>query len=220
MCLWFEVEYVRHVEVYEDLLVESQSDLVMYPDSLIEIAWIASGGKPGRQISSIYAWSFFGYVYEAIYSTLFMNNLRFPKSPTSARICRTAAWNMQQVDPPWRINISDLARNNKSVKASHFSATVYLSRNWDHSQILSFNLSREYFGRRAYGINNASEVYFRKTLKELTVQEIAILCVLSDGPFYYSKRGRHVFLPRVNEVLAQLPEAEPLTAIPAGLFQD
>jgi penicillin-binding protein 1A len=52
--------------------------------------------------------------------------------------------------------------------------------------ILYLYLNQIYFGQGAYGIGMASETYFRKTVKDLTLQEMAILAGLPKAPSAYS----------------------------------
>ncbi len=52
--------------------------------------------------------------------------------------------------------------------------------------ILYLYLNQIYFGQGAYGISMASEIYFRKPVKDLKLEEIAILAGLPKAPSAYS----------------------------------
>ncbi|WP_420825173.1 penicillin-binding protein 1A [Thiospirillum jenense] len=49
-------------------------------------------------------------------------------------------------------------------------------------QILELYLNKIFFGHRAYGISAAAEFYYRKTLPQLTIAEIAMLAGLPKAP--------------------------------------
>lgn len=53
-------------------------------------------------------------------------------------------------------------------------------------QIIYLYLNQIYFGQGAYGVAMASETYFRKQLKDLTVPEMALLAGLPQAPSRYT----------------------------------
>jgi penicillin-binding protein 1A len=71
-------------------------------------------------------------------------------------------------------------------KAQELVLAVWLERKFTKKQILSLYLNRVYFGEGAYGIEAASERYFNKPAKDLTVGESALLAGLMKGPSRYS----------------------------------
>ena len=56
---------------------------------------------------------------------------------------------------------------------------------WSKNKILEVYLNRIYFGNRAYGIGMAALKYFNKSLKDLSLEEIAYLAALPKGPANY-----------------------------------
>jgi penicillin-binding protein 1A len=53
-------------------------------------------------------------------------------------------------------------------------------------QILEVYMNQIYLGQRAYGFSSAAEIYFGKTLKDLTVAEAAMLAGLPKAPSAYN----------------------------------
>jgi penicillin-binding protein 1C len=60
-----------------------------------------------------------------------------------------------------------------------------LERSLSKREILEQYLNRVYYGNGAWGIEQASRVYFRKAAAELSVGEAATLAVLPRGPTHY-----------------------------------
>ena len=75
-------------------------------------------------------------------------------------------------------------------------------------QILKLYLDRAYLGGGAFGVEAASQFYFGKSVREITVAEAAMLAGLFKAP---TKFAPHINLPasraRANEVLSNLVEA-------------
>ena len=69
-----------------------------------------------------------------------------------------------------------------SRKLKELAIAVKLSREYSKDQILEFYLNTVYFGRGAYGIQAASQAYFRKDVSKLTVGEGAVLAALLRAP--------------------------------------
>src|SRR5579872_315932 len=59
---------------------------------------------------------------------------------------------------------------------------VYLETRYSKDQILSFYLNRVYFGAGVYGIEAASERYFDKPARQLTLTEAAVLAGIVRAP--------------------------------------
>jgi len=59
---------------------------------------------------------------------------------------------------------------------------LWLERKFSKTQILELYLNRVYFGAGAYGIEQASQRYFGKSAKQLTVAEAALLAGLVKSP--------------------------------------
>ena len=98
-------------------------------------------------------------------------------------------------------------------KAQELVLAVWLEHKFSKKQILSLYLNRVYFGEGAYGIEAASQRYFNKPAKDLTVGEAALLAGLMKGPSRYSpvsatdraERRATIVLDRMVETKAITP---------------
>ena len=63
---------------------------------------------------------------------------------------------------------------------------IWLEARYSKEQILTLYLNRVYFGGGAYGIEGASERYFKKAARNLTLSEAAMLAGLLKAPSHYS----------------------------------
>jgi penicillin-binding protein 1A len=75
---------------------------------------------------------------------------------------------------------------NMRRKAQELILAVWLETKFTKDEILALYLNRVYFGAGAYGIEAASQRYFDKEAKELTLGEAALLAGLLKGPSRYS----------------------------------
>jgi len=91
-----------------------------------------------------------------------------------------------------------LAKNLYDLKSSHETAfdtairkirewitAIQIEKNFTKKEILELYLNVSYFGRSAYGIESASEVYFGKKASELTLPEAALFIALLKSPEHY-----------------------------------
>ena len=105
-----------------------------------------------------------------------------------------------------------LGHDDKSVfdtitrKIREFISAIQLEKSFTKEEILEFYLNVVYFGRGAYGVASASQVYFGKPPADLTLGEAATLIALLKGPAYYDPKGRHPDLAqqRRSIVLGQM----------------
>lgn len=67
--------------------------------------------------------------------------------------------------------------------------TFEIERKFTKDQILQFYLNEIPYGMNAYGIQAASQTYFNKDVKDLTLAEAALLAALPKAPTYYSPYG-------------------------------
>ncbi|WP_299008801.1 transglycosylase domain-containing protein [uncultured Caulobacter sp.] len=110
-------------------------------------------------------------------------------------IARSAIWNATH-DGPQRGGSTitqQLARNlflspaqNYRRKAQELILAVWLEMKFSKKQILALYMNRVYFGAGAYGIEAASQRYFNKPAKDLSVGEAALLAGMMKGPARYS----------------------------------
>ncbi len=61
-----------------------------------------------------------------------------------------------------------------------------IEKNFTKQQILYLYLNQIYFGQRAYGIEAASRTHFRKSVKEISIAEAALLAGLVKAPSSYA----------------------------------
>lgn len=66
-----------------------------------------------------------------------------------------------------------------------------IERKYSKDEILDFYLNEVPYGSNAYGIESASETFFKKEAKDLTLDEAALLASLPKAPTYYSPYNIH-----------------------------
>lgn len=64
--------------------------------------------------------------------------------------------------------------------------TIRLEMFYSKEEILTGYLNTIYYGRGAYGVKEASLLYFNKDASDLTIAEAAMLAAIPKGPTYYS----------------------------------
>ncbi len=69
--------------------------------------------------------------------------------------------------------------------------SIEIERSFTKDQILKLYLNEIPYGSVAYGIESASQTFFGKSAKDLTLSESALLASLPKGPTYYSPYGNH-----------------------------
>jgi membrane peptidoglycan carboxypeptidase len=72
-----------------------------------------------------------------------------------------------------------------SRKLNEFFIALKIGRSMSKDDILTNYLNTIYFGRNAYGIEAASQIYFGKSVSDLTVSEGAFLAGIINGPNLY-----------------------------------
>lgn len=69
--------------------------------------------------------------------------------------------------------------------------TLELERRYEKDQILEWYLNQIPFGPNIYGAESASQTYFNKPAKELSLAEAASLAAMIQAPSYLSPYGQH-----------------------------
>jgi len=64
--------------------------------------------------------------------------------------------------------------------------SIQIEKRYTKDEILGLYLNQAYFGTRAYGLEAASQTYFRKAASELNIAEAALLASLPKAPSLYS----------------------------------
>lgn len=88
-----------------------------------------------------------------------------------------------------------------------------IEKKYKKDEILEMYLNIIYFGNNCYGIENASNYYFSKTTKELTLAESALLAGMIKSPSKYSPiKNYNNAISRRNLVLSQMLEDKKISA--------
>lgn len=106
-----------------------------------------------------------------------------------------------------------LARNvylnrDKTIQRKVLEAiyAIKIDKKYDKDQILDAYLNQVPYGSNIYGIETASENFFGKPAKELTLDEAAMLAAFTKAPTYYSPYGNHrdALIKRQKEILKKI----------------
>ena len=91
-------------------------------------------------------------------------------------------------------------------KVQEIILTLELEQKYSKDQIFEWYLNQIPFGQNAYGIESASQTYFGKTAKDLSVPESAVLTAMIAAPSYYSPYGpnKEELLKRKDWVLERM----------------
>lgn len=91
-------------------------------------------------------------------------------------------------------------------KIKELLVAIELEKRYSKDEILNLYLNQIPYGGNAYGIEAASQTFFRKKTKDLTLAEAAALVSLPNAPSYYSPWGNHLneLLARKDSVLQQM----------------
>ena len=78
--------------------------------------------------------------------------------------------------------------NNKNIKRkiNEMMLARQLEKEYSKKEILEMYVNTIYFGRNAYGIETAANVYFNKSASELTISESAVLAGMIKAPNNYA----------------------------------
>ncbi|HUW64620.1 MAG TPA: PBP1A family penicillin-binding protein [Spirochaetia bacterium] len=105
-------------------------------------------------------------------------------------------------------NNAFLANNHQTSfkrKIQQFILSMELTHQYTKDEILEMYLNKIYFGSGAWGIGEASEVYFGTNPDKLTLAQAALLAGLPQSPSYYSPLvNPKAALTRRNEVLGNM----------------
>ncbi len=113
-----------------------------------------------------------------------------------------------------------------SRKLNEILLALKIEKDLDKKTILELYLNKIYLGKRAYGVVAAAQVYYGKTLEELTLAQTAMIAGLPKAPSRYNPitnpdraliRRDHIIrrmsqLGFINEEEYQAARAEPVTA--------
>ncbi|MCK9426759.1 MAG: PBP1A family penicillin-binding protein [Ignavibacteriaceae bacterium] len=93
-------------------------------------------------------------------------------------------------------------------KIREWLSSVQIERNFTKKEIIELYLNVSYFGKSAYGVETAANIYFGKRAKELTVPESALLIALLKSSVNYDpERRMERALARRNLVMRNMMDA-------------
>lgn len=95
-----------------------------------------------------------------------------------------------------------------SRKIKELILAYWIEQRYSKDEILNLYLNQISYGANAYGIEAASQTYFGKPAKDLSLAEAAYLAALPKAPSYYSPWGPHLdeLEQRKNYILEQMFE--------------
>ncbi len=113
-----------------------------------------------------------------------------------------------------------------SRKANEILLALQIERELSKDEILELYINKIYLGNRAYGIEAASQVYYGKSIRDISLAEMAMIAGLPKAPSRFNPvanpersmerrnwiLGRMVKLGRISEQAYQEAISEPLTA--------
>ncbi|MFK7888298.1 MAG: penicillin-binding protein 1A [Gammaproteobacteria bacterium] len=109
-------------------------------------------------------------------------------------------------------------------KLQEIFLSLKMEREASKEQILALYLNKIFLGQRAYGVAAAAEVYFGKSLDELTLGEAATLAGLPQSPSYDNPvrnaeraKGRRAYVLRRMYELGYIDQAERDAALAEGM---
>jgi 1A family penicillin-binding protein len=107
-------------------------------------------------------------------------------------------------------------------KVKEIVLSLELDRKYSKEQILEWYLNQVPFGINIYGVEEASQLYFQKSAKDLNIEESALLAATIQSPSYYSPYGSHVdeLLNRKNYVLRRMMEEHYITPEERDIAQE
>jgi len=107
-------------------------------------------------------------------------------------------------------------KSEKSIqrKIKEAALSIKIEQRYTKDEILGMYLNQAYFGTRAYGIEAASETYFGKPVKDLTIAEAALLASMPKAPSVYSPfKNPEKALIRRTSVLKQMLDNKFITDV-------
>lgn len=86
---------------------------------------------------------------------------------------------------------------------------IKIEKNFTKDEILDLYLNEVPYGSNAYGIESASQTFFKKDASKLTFPEAILLASLPKAPTYYSPYGNHTvrLVDRYKEILKEMEKS-------------
>jgi 1A family penicillin-binding protein len=91
---------------------------------------------------------------------------------------------------------------------------IKIEKNFSKDEIMDLYLNEVPYGSNAYGIESASETFFNKSAKDLTLDEAVFLSALPKAPSHYSPYGSHKdeLKNRIDRIYNKLEETKIVSA--------
>jgi penicillin-binding protein 1A len=114
-------------------------------------------------------------------------------------------------------------------KIREWITAIQIEKNFTKREIIELYYNVSYFGRSAYGIESAAQVYFNKKASNLSLNETALFVALLKSPEYYDpirnkenalRRRNVVLLNMVNNGMLSRSEYENLRELPITLASE
>ncbi len=98
-------------------------------------------------------------------------------------------------------------------KIKEFILAIEVDKRYTKNQVLELYLNVAPYGGTSVGVEAASEGFFGKKAKDLTLVESAILAALPQQPTYYNPHGNNpkAYIDRTTDVLRRMREDEYIT---------
>lgn len=95
-------------------------------------------------------------------------------------------------------------------KLKELTLAIRINRHYSKDEILALYLNEIPYGPTVYGIEAASQAYFTKPAKDLSLAESTLLAAIPKAPSYYAPHGAHVkeLLDRQKYILKRLYELQ------------
>lgn len=173
--------YDRNNKLIYEIYADKRSSPISLPD-LPDYVWQSTLAIEDKDFYKHYGLSFTG-VIRAAYNTIFKRKLQGGSTLTQQLV---------------KNSLLTPERTLKR-KIREFALTLIVETIYSKDQILELYLNQIPYGGTAYGIGAASEVYFGKNAKDLTLSEAALLAGLPAAPSYYSPFGARPELASVRQ---------------------
>jgi len=85
-----------------------------------------------------------------------------------------------------------IAQRTFARKIKEAILSLLMEQKYSKDEILGFYLNQIPYGSNAYGVEAASQTFFDKPAKNLTLAEAAVIAALPKAPSYYSPFGSHL----------------------------
>lgn len=106
-------------------------------------------------------------------------------------------------------------------KAVEIALTLRIEGRYSKDEILTSYLNRIYFGSGAYGVEQAAQTYFGKTVSQLHPGECAMIAGIIRGPHIFSPlRNLDAAMEQRNQTLARMVDAGFITRERADAVKD